>query len=84
MKKPVTETGFQEQTESSKQLAVYCAGQFFQDLAAFYFINDLLVFWADWAATCVIFSSVQASLLNVPSCNFQVLIYVHFKILYLY
>jgi hypothetical protein len=61
----------------SIDLLVNSAGQLFHDLAALDFVDDLLVLGADGAAAGVVFGGVQTGLLDVPGCNFQVLIYVH-------
>jgi len=62
---------------SSVNLLADVADHLFHDLAAFDFVDDLLVLRADWAAAGVVFGGVQAGLLYVTGGYFQVLIYVH-------
>ena len=62
---------------SSVYLLANLADQLFHDLAAFDFVDDLLVLGADGAATGVVFGCVQTGLLYVPGCYFKMLIYVH-------
>jgi hypothetical protein len=63
--------------EQSSGLLADLANQLFHNLAAFDFVDDLLVLGADGAAAGVLLGGMQTGLLDVPGCYFEVLIDVH-------